>query len=258
MTSVFTLFTFQLQFSGVLDEMDEGETITAICCLPFVSLQVSNQGRPDWTCIILGFNSGIIRIYTENMSLLLEQKVHDESITSIKVRSFHSPYFDGRTLQINALENADEIIFCLKSLVVICEGYAFFQTLRSCRTNLARTSSYQFPSRASASEFSLSLKKYTFPNSQQVQDCDSCGIHVVNFYDKLTFHSLTRGPYGNPKSKSISGHFFISSGQDPFIGIHRAEGVCYHLLVIVNVHVNLLLICFRLKVVQFWTNYHRL
>ena len=34
-------------------------------CIPLASQKRSSQGAPDWTCVILGFTSGYVRMYTE-------------------------------------------------------------------------------------------------------------------------------------------------------------------------------------------------
>jgi len=34
-------------------------------CLPLASQKRSTQGGPDWTCILVGFSTGYLRIYTE-------------------------------------------------------------------------------------------------------------------------------------------------------------------------------------------------
>lgn len=39
------------------------EWITSVICLPLISL--GKASGPDWTCIIVGFNTGFIRFYTE-------------------------------------------------------------------------------------------------------------------------------------------------------------------------------------------------
>lgn len=40
------------------------ENITSVLCVPIKSLQKSSQGMPDWICIILGFDTGFVRMYT--------------------------------------------------------------------------------------------------------------------------------------------------------------------------------------------------
>lgn len=40
------------------------ENITSVLCVPIKSLQKSSQGMPDWICVILGFNTGCVRMYT--------------------------------------------------------------------------------------------------------------------------------------------------------------------------------------------------
>ena len=46
------------------NSFDFSETITSVLCVPIKSLQKSSQGMPDWICVILGYNTGIVRMYT--------------------------------------------------------------------------------------------------------------------------------------------------------------------------------------------------
>ena len=41
------------------------ECITCLYCLPIISHKQSSQGAPEWTCIIVGFNTGHVRMYSE-------------------------------------------------------------------------------------------------------------------------------------------------------------------------------------------------
>ncbi|KAG0710539.1 Rab3 GTPase-activating protein non-catalytic subunit [Chionoecetes opilio] len=42
-----------------------GDEISAVLCLPLISQKQSSTGGPDWTCIIVGFTSGYVAMYTE-------------------------------------------------------------------------------------------------------------------------------------------------------------------------------------------------
>lgn len=50
-------------------ELFFSDEITSVLCVPIKSLQKSSQGMPDWICIVLGFRSGSIQMYT-TVSLL--------------------------------------------------------------------------------------------------------------------------------------------------------------------------------------------
>jgi hypothetical protein len=53
----------------ILNSIDYSETITSVLCVPIKSLQKSSQGMPDWICVILGFHTGFVRMYTVVMEL---------------------------------------------------------------------------------------------------------------------------------------------------------------------------------------------
>lgn len=46
-----------VSWSGTLST-EEGECITSVICIPLASQKRSSTGRPDWTCIVIGFTSG--------------------------------------------------------------------------------------------------------------------------------------------------------------------------------------------------------
>ncbi|KAK7069153.1 Rab3 GTPase-activating protein non-catalytic subunit [Halocaridina rubra] len=47
------------------------DEIRAILCLPLVSQKQSSAGGPDWTCVIVGFSSGYVAMYTELSTKLI-------------------------------------------------------------------------------------------------------------------------------------------------------------------------------------------
>lgn len=81
-------------------KQEEGEHITAILCLPLASQKRSTQGAPDWTCVIVGFSSGYIRMYTETGTLLLSQLLHEEAVQKLKCKSYESPRYLGMAEQV--------------------------------------------------------------------------------------------------------------------------------------------------------------
>ncbi|MGH0142372.1 UNVERIFIED_CONTAM: hypothetical protein FKN15_077811 [Acipenser sinensis] len=56
-----------LSWSGALNA-EEGECVSSAICIPLASQKRSSTGRPDWTCIVVGFTSGYVRFYTEGSS----------------------------------------------------------------------------------------------------------------------------------------------------------------------------------------------
>lgn len=88
----------------------------------------------DWTCIIIGYESGYVRFYTENGTLLLEEQLHSESVIGIKCQSQHSPRPD-----INFELKPEEIYIQYNSCVCILNGANLFPILRNCRQHLKQS-----------------------------------------------------------------------------------------------------------------------
>lgn len=87
----------------------------------------------DWTCILVGFDSGYLRFYTDNCDLLLEEQFHCENITSIKCRSQHNPRPD-----IAPDLHPEEIYVQYQSAVCVIPGNQIFPVLKTCRSELAQ------------------------------------------------------------------------------------------------------------------------
>ncbi|XP_015784433.1 rab3 GTPase-activating protein non-catalytic subunit isoform X2 [Tetranychus urticae] len=206
-----------------LFELEPGEKITCVTCLPFVSQQISNQGGLDWCSIILGFSSGFIRVYTENMSLLLSQKISSEPVTNIKINSFFCPYTSGRTRHSDCSKNVDEIFVFCRTVCIIIEGFVFYQTLRSCRNYLARNQGQSIPDPNISPEFSLRFKRWQFKDFNRILDADNCGSQEISDYDYLVSRSITKGTFANPYNRRNNGNLIISAGEDPFVGLRRAD-----------------------------------
>lgn len=90
------------------------------------------QVGPDWTCIVLGFESGSVRFYTEKCDLLLYEQLHNETVSSLRCQSQHSPRPD-----INTEFRVEELYVSYPSCVCVIAGNALFASLRTSRTQLA-------------------------------------------------------------------------------------------------------------------------
>lgn len=90
------------------------------------------QVGPDWTCIVIGFESGYVRFYTDNCVLLLQEQMHDERVVSLKCQSQHSPRPD-----LNSDLRVEEVYVQYPTNICILGGGTLFTTLRSCRSQLA-------------------------------------------------------------------------------------------------------------------------
>ncbi|KAH0510507.1 Rab3 GTPase-activating protein non-catalytic subunit [Microtus ochrogaster] len=88
---------FAVGWSGALS-VEEGEYVTSALCIPLASQKRSSTGRPDWTCIVVGFTSGYVRFYTEN----------------------------------------EELSILYPAAIVTIDGFSLFQSLRACRNQVAK------------------------------------------------------------------------------------------------------------------------
>ncbi|GCC23475.1 hypothetical protein chiPu_0001871 [Chiloscyllium punctatum] len=120
-----------VMWNGILST-EEGECISSAICIPLASQKRSSTGRPDWTCIIVGFNSGYVRFYTENGVLLLAQLLNEDPVLQLKCRTYEIPRHPGVT------EQHEELSILYPFALVTIDGFSLFQSLRACRNQVAR------------------------------------------------------------------------------------------------------------------------
>lgn len=119
---------FQITYSGTLHSYDK---IKAVLCLPIVAENVSSYVGPDWTCILVAYDSGYVRFYTENCELLMEEQFHSENITGVKCQSQHNPRPD-----ILPDLHPEEVYVQYLTNVCVINGQQLFAYLRNCRNLL--------------------------------------------------------------------------------------------------------------------------
>lgn len=201
---------------------NDREEITAVLVLPLIMPNKSSRTthtteQTDWTCIVVGYNTGHLRFYDEGGDLLLSEQIHDEPVRYIKCQSYHpsknSSYDDY----------AEELYVTFCSSVAIIPGFALFQTLRACRNHLARVKA-NFSEHISPPP--LTLKKWAFVDHESVSDCEVIGPSSSDMFDHLMTASMCGGfntcyRSGAPKSTVV-----VAAGKGPFIGFHHAlEGI---------------------------------
>ncbi|GBN74944.1 Rab3 GTPase-activating protein non-catalytic subunit [Araneus ventricosus] len=160
---------FVPSFEGKLS-VEKDENITSILCLPLASQKRSLQGGPDWTCIIVGFSSGYIRIYTENAEQLLSQKFHEEPVEHLKCKTHVPNHFS------NYSDQPDELVIVFSTVVVTVDGFGLFQTLRACRNQLARATAGR---QEVVQPPPLTYKKWGFHEHDKLIDCEAAVFFLV-------------------------------------------------------------------------------
>ncbi|XP_005728771.1 rab3 GTPase-activating protein non-catalytic subunit [Pundamilia nyererei] len=123
--------TLGVSWTGTLST-EEGECVSSTICIPLASQKRSSTGRPDWTCVVVGFTSGYVRFYTESGVLLLAQLLHEDPVLRLKCRTYEIPRHPGVT------EQHEELSILYSAAMVTIDGFSLFQSLRACRNQAAR------------------------------------------------------------------------------------------------------------------------
>lgn len=204
---------YEVSYLGPLRD-DTRDEITAMLCLPLSSQKRSYQGAPDWTCIIAGFKSGNIQIYTDDGHTLLTQLLHEEPVLNLKCQTYAPPRFGGFS------EQPDELYVIYPQVVVCIEGFGLFQTLRACRNQLARAAAGNW---SSVTPPPMSYKKWGQQDIKDVHDCEMAGTVLPSLFDQMTLESI-RNSHGRTIRSTIStSSLLIAAGSDPYLGFYYAK-----------------------------------
>ncbi|XP_069464692.1 rab3 GTPase-activating protein non-catalytic subunit [Ambystoma mexicanum] len=212
---------YDVGWSGTLN-VEDGECVSCALCIPLASQKRSSTGRPDWTCIVVGFTSGYLRFYTENGVLLLAQLLNDDPILNLKCRTYEIPRHPGVT------EQHEELSILYPAAVVTIDGFSLFQSLRACRNQVARAA-------ASGNENvqppPLAYKKWGLQDVDSIIDHASIGIMTLSPFDQMKTASLLGGYNAAIKSSPPAMSQYITVGSNPFTGFFYAlEGSTQPLL----------------------------
>ncbi|XP_060821986.1 rab3 GTPase-activating protein non-catalytic subunit isoform X1 [Bombus pascuorum] len=204
---------FHMIWYGEVAKKDN-EWITSIICLPLLSLGKASSGtNPDWTCIIVGFNTGFIKFYTETGALLFGEQLHNEPVVGLKCQSFRSPKHVGD------IGLAEEVHVTYNSVVCVLQGFPLFSTLRACRNYLARV-------QANCDDLppitNLSYKKWGYKSQDIVNDSEVIGTTSVNSFDHLMTASICGGYNASYRSSAPQHNLVLVTGKRPFVGFHYA------------------------------------
>ncbi|XP_054722807.1 rab3 GTPase-activating protein non-catalytic subunit-like, partial [Uloborus diversus] len=231
---------FVSSFEGKL-ATEKDETVTSILCLPLASQKRSLQGGPDWTCIIAGFSSGFIRIYTENADLLLSQKLHEEPVGHLRCKTHVPLHFS------NYSDQPDELVIVFSTVIVVIDGFGLFQTLRACRNQLARAAAGR---QEVVQPPPLSYKKWGFHEHDKLMDCEAAGVINTTPFDHLVTESVRKGFYGTVKANMPSNCLLVTTGCNPYVGYYHASEGSSQLLLTDVVH------AVASKLMNFISNYN--
>ncbi|XP_069162048.1 rab3 GTPase-activating protein non-catalytic subunit isoform X2 [Procambarus clarkii] len=191
------------------------DEISALLCLPLISQKQSSTGGPDWTCIIAGFTSGYVTMYTENGLVLLSQLFEEETVLSLKCRTLSTGCTGALVNDMN-----EELIILYPHSITTIDGFSLFQTLRGCRNQVAKAA-------ASGGETvivpPLGYKKWGLVDQSMVKDCAAPGMSPPYLYDHLVQISLAKGFSHASASGVPATSLLITVGRVPYIGFLTAQ-----------------------------------
>ncbi|XP_066258054.1 rab3 GTPase-activating protein non-catalytic subunit [Euwallacea similis] len=208
--------SFQTVFSDSIHAYDK---VRDILCLPIVGESNSSHVGPDWTCVVLGFDSGYVRFYTDNGDLLLEEQFHNENITSIKCQSQHNPRPD-----LCPELHPEELYIQYQSNICVVIGQQLFENLRHFRTQLARVQAKGSP--VEFKPLPLNVRKWGFQDQALINDVVVVGLNMTNTFDHLLTAAICGGFDAKYRSTAPNSTLVLAAGSKPFLGYHYAlEGV---------------------------------
>ncbi|KAM9842395.1 rab3 GTPase-activating protein non-catalytic subunit [Aulostomus maculatus] len=213
--------TLAVSWSGSLST-DEGECVSSSICIPLASQKRSSTGRPDWTCVVVGFTSGYVRFYTENGVLLLAQLLHEDPVLRLKCRTYEIPRHPGVT------EQHEELSILYPAALVTIDGFSLFQSLRACRNQVARAA-------AAGSDViqppPLAYKKWALQDMDTIVDHSSVGIMTLSPFDQMKNASILGGFNASVKGSPPAMSQYVTVGGGPYTGFYYAvEGSSQPLL----------------------------
>ena len=217
-----------------VEGMSYFEKITSLTLIPFLSQFKSNDGGIDWTALLVGSTHGMLRVLTaENATPLIIQKFCEDPLRSIKASSFYSHVMTGQRRHCEQHDQLDDILLVFKNMVAVIEGFAFYQTVRSTRNQLAKLPLHENAVKhVLEMKISLQANKWfldspsTLVGSEEnvIRDVESGGESVSTSFDQMVTASFF-GPNSRPKKAKSSATQFITTGKTPFLGFFRTVEV---------------------------------
>uniref|UniRef100_A0A4W4GYG6 RAB3 GTPase activating protein subunit 2 (non-catalytic) n=1 Tax=Electrophorus electricus TaxID=8005 RepID=A0A4W4GYG6_ELEEL len=203
--------TLAVSWSGTLST-EEGECVNSVVCIPLASQKRSSTGRPDWTCIVVGFSSGYVRFYTENGVLLLAQLLNEDPVLRLKCRTYEIPRHPGVTEQVRSL-----------SARLQKSGRSRWACMRACVPAAAGSDVVQPPP--------LAYKKWGLQDVDSIIDHSSVGVIPLSVFDQMKNASVLGGFHASVKGSPPAMSQYITVGGGPFTGFYYAvEGSSQPLL----------------------------
>eukprot|EP00116_Pleurobrachia_bachei_P001238 sb/3461500/ len=196
---------FNIVHKGLLSEGDEATCLISLS----VALQQKTVGTntviltSTWNCVIVGFASGYLRIYTDSGTQLFEQIFHPHPVRSLK-------YCHPKVLQ-------DELIVMYHDIVIAVDGFSLYQCLRFCRLQQQRTAT----AGNTAKSHNISFKKWHLQDQGATCDVEFYGVKNTTPFEHLFQASLAGGSAQYIGHAGLGPVFsYVSVGRDPCVSLY--------------------------------------
>lgn len=192
----------QKVFGNILKKLqlpDENQIISAILSIAITG----GANYVDWTCIILGLNTGGIQFYSDSGSILYEKHLHNEAILNIRI-------------------SGEEITIFYPSCVIVLQILHLIPLLKSLREmySKAKTAKIDLMDK----DYILSYKKWDYKSSEVViSDALMIAQQKTCLFDHLLSESLELGFTKKYRVSSSQCASVVTTGAKPFVGFHSAR-----------------------------------
>ncbi|PAA94002.1 hypothetical protein BOX15_Mlig024808g1 [Macrostomum lignano] len=217
---------YQLLFDHFQAESPSVGPITSVLCLPLATHKQSLQGSPEWTCVMIGHESGHVTFLAETGDRVLTQFWHSTPVQGFKYNSYKAASHS------NERDSQEELSILHTDALVVVDGQSLCQTLKACRSQLARSASgvqqqqqqqQQQQPHQQQQAMQLAFKKWALRDQREFVDHANLGLRRTNPFDQLVTASLVGGPYATIRPTPPVYSVFVTAGQSPFVGFFYAS-----------------------------------
>eukprot|EP00041_Stephanoeca_diplocostata_P035393 m.1247534 g.1247534 ORF g.1247534 m.1247534 type:complete len:1453 (-) comp24691_c0_seq3:262-4620(-) len=173
------------------------EVITSVACRCYKQpSSKSTTPGADITglIVIVGYDSGYVRIFTEGGRMLVAQMLHHGAVKSI------------RGQPSNAVE---DVAVLYDKVVVLMDGFSLVQTIRACVSRLAHGFDL-----SDADCPPLTLKKWGIEGQSRSSDIACFGANIPTAFENLIAHTSVAAPINR----------YIVSGKSPMLSMYSTAG----------------------------------
>ncbi|XP_037958048.1 rab3 GTPase-activating protein regulatory subunit [Teleopsis dalmanni] len=202
--------TYALTWCGELD--DPNQIVTCFLCLPIYGKNVSVG--PEWTCVVVGLDSGMLLFYTDAGIKIYSQNFHDEPVLSAK--SYSAPKHS----------EADSTVYiAYEQCICIIKGSELYSLLNTMRNNTNYSLGRNSKPSPETPTYILQYQKFKYMHDRGtiVNDAVIVCPQRQNTFDFFVEQCLATGYYTRLCETPVQNSLVIGVGAEPYLGFYYAE-----------------------------------